>query len=356
MKKVLLFLLSVIFVFQLSVFAFAAQPCSPEAYVTIVTASDFQARDLNSYNSIYPGILKNMKNNYNVPTPDYVLIGGDYSRQSGDIASAGIIKIKDTTADIYHGVNKDAIYCIQGNHDLSSSAYTKTGLLDLGTYLLYTINENDFPEKEDIAGNLAVKSTAKNLKSALDKLVSNGEKRPVIIMTHVPLHHSSRRDGADNKYSSLLFDVINNAAKTLDIVFLFGHNHSGSYDNYLGGSVNFLTAGDTIRIPNPDKPSNYNNKTLNFTYTNFGYVNKTSNSNSGSSTDVPTAGLIQITPTTIILSKFTESSVHSTHTVSRKNTTNGNSSQNNAPTNLVSSFFWKILYRIKDVILKLFLR
>lgn len=297
-----------------------------------------------------------MKNSYSVPKPDYVLIGGDYSRLTGDVASAGIIKIKDITADIYPEVNKDAIYCIQGNHDLLSCAYTKTGLLDMGTYLLYAINEDDFPEKEDIFGNLAVKNTAKNLRSALKKLIDGDEKRPVIIMSHVPLHHSDRRSGADNKYSSLIFDVINNAAKTLDVVFLFGHNHSGKYDDYLGGSVNFLSPGETIRIPDSKKPASYKNCTLNFTYTNFGYVNHTSNSRNNSSTDAPTIGLIQITTTKIILSKFTESSLHSTHSVIRKNETSGNNSQNNAPTNLVSSFIWNFVYRIKDFIVKLFLR
>lgn len=356
MKKVLLVILSIILLLQLPSVALASEPVSVQAYVTILTASDFQAKDLQSYDSIYPGILSEMKKSFDVPTPDYVLVGGDYSRASGDIASAGIIKIKDITADIYPGVNKDAIYCIQGNHDLSSSAYTKTGLLDLGTYLLYTINEDDFPEKQDILGNLAVKSTAKNLKSALDKLVRNGEKRPVIIMTHVPLHHSSRRDGADNKYSSLIFDVINDAAKTLDIVFLFGHNHSGNYDNYLGGSVNYLSSGDKIRIPDSGNPSHYNDRVLNFTYTNYGYVNNTSNSNSGSSTNVPTVGMIQITTSNIILSKFSEKSLVSTHTVARKNSTDGNNTQNKTPTNLVSSFIWNIIYRIKDIILKLFLR
>lgn len=356
MKKILLILLSVLLICQLPVCASAGDVLSADAYTTIITASDFQAKELASYKTIYPGILKNMKNNYNVPTPDSVLIGGDYSRATGDVASAGIIKIKDTTAEVFPAVNKDTIYCIQGNHDLVSSGYTKTGLLDLGTYLLYTINEDDFPEKSDILGNIPVKNTAKKLQSALDKLLSKNEKRPVIIMTHVPLHHSTRRDGADNKYSSLVFDVINKAAEKLDIVFLFGHNHSGHYDDYLGGSVNFLAPGDTIRIPDSKNPSNYNNFTLNFTYTNYGYINKTANSNSGDSTNVPNAGLIQITPSKIILSKFTEQSLHSTHSVMRKNPSNGNNSQNNSATNLVSSFFWRFVYQIKDIFLKLFLR
>lgn len=355
MKKLISILLVILMTISLSVYAFAQGPCDPEAYTTIITASDFQSGDLNSYNRYYPDILNRMKSS-GVPTPDAVLIGGDYSQMSGDIASAGILKINDITTSVYSGVNKNSIICIQGNHDLSSSGYTKTGLYDMGTYMLYAINEDDYPEKEDILGNSAVKKTAKNLKSSLDNLVSKHEVRPVIIMTHVPLHHSARRDGADNKYSSLLFDVINNAAKTLDIVFLFGHNHSGSYDNYLGGSVNFLKPGDTIRIPNSDRPSEYRNNTLNFTYTNFGYVMNSGNSNNSGSTNVPTVGMIQITPTNLVFAKFTTDGVYRTYTVDRSNPSDGNHSQNNTSSSLQSSFFWKIINRIKSIIIALFLR
>ncbi|MEI3218533.1 MAG: hypothetical protein V8S08_01495 [Lachnoclostridium sp.] len=47
-----------------------------------------------------------------------------------------------------------------------------------------------------------------------------------------------------NIYSNILFPVINEAAAKLDIIYLFGHNHSDIYGNYIGGSVNYLGVGE----------------------------------------------------------------------------------------------------------------
>ena len=64
------------------------------------------------------------------------------------------------------------------------------------------------------------------------------------------LHFSGRASSlygnGDNLYSSYLFDVINTAAEDLDIVYLYGHNHSKGWDNYIGGSRVFKRPGDTI--------------------------------------------------------------------------------------------------------------
>ena len=61
-----------------------------------------------------------------------------------------------------------------------------------------------------------------------------------------------RLKNSDNIHADILFNMINEKAEKLDIVFLYGHNHSENYAEAYpdGGSVNFFAPGDTIRIPN----------------------------------------------------------------------------------------------------------
>ena len=100
------------------------------------------------------------------------------------------------------------------------------------------------------------------------------------IAGHVPLHFTARTSSlhttGDNLYSSLIFDVVNEAAKSLDIVYLFGHNHSKGWDCYIGGSSVYKAKSDTILIPvfsdemiNTDE---YSKEKLEFTYLNAGYT------------------------------------------------------------------------------------
>ena len=172
---------------------------------------------------------------------------------------------------------------IQGNHDRLTESIAESGLHEYGDYLVYVLNtENDFPWKQGkTAGCLdKVKTSSKAMKKCFDGLIANGETRPVIIAGHVPLHYtartSSRHSTGDNLYSRLIFDVVNNAAKDLDIVYLFGHNHSKGWDCYMGGSSVYKAPGDTLLLPEFDETrittDEFTVKTLNFTYMNAGYT------------------------------------------------------------------------------------
>ena len=177
----------------------------------------------------------------------------------------------------------DRILFVQGNHDRMTEQITPSGLLDCGDYLIYVLNtEEDFPWKQGkVPGCLAkVRRSSAAMKECFDELISKGETRPVFIAGHVPLHFtartSSKHTTGDNLYSSLLFDVVNEAAKELDIIYLFGHNHSKGWDCYIGGSSVYKAKGDTILIPgfSEEKPNTdlYSEETLWFTYLNAGYV------------------------------------------------------------------------------------
>ena len=179
-------------------------------------------------------------------------------------------------------VEAEEIIFVQGNHDSMTEEITPTGLYEYDDCLIYVLNTEDaFPWKQGkTAGCLAkVSQSSAAMKECFDELIQNGETRPVFIAGHVPLHFtartSSRHTTGDNLYSSLIFDVVNDAAKSLDIVYLFGHNHSKGWDCYLGGSTVYKAKGDTILIPRFDEADvntdEYSEETLEFTYMNAGY-------------------------------------------------------------------------------------
>ena len=172
---------------------------------------------------------------------------------------------------------------VQGNHDRMSDSIADSGLHEYDDYLIYVLNtEGDFPWKQGKAsGCLAkVRKSSEEMKKCFDELISKGEKRPVFIAGHVPLHFtartSSRHTTGDNLYSSLIFDVVNEAGRSLDIVYLFGHNHSKGWDCYMGGSSVYKGVGDVLLIPEFDEKKantdSFTGETLAFTYMNAGYT------------------------------------------------------------------------------------
>ena len=300
-------------------FSAAQTAFSGEAYSTIVTASDFHTNDAAAYHR-FATVLGNMKKD-GMPVPHSVLIGGDYTKMQLDTAAPGIVFIRNRFLSVYPEANPNSVVCIQGNHDNPSSAFAKTGLHDMGTYSLFCINEDDFPWRQYLRSDKAVRNTASALETCLENLEEKGDTRPVIVITHVPLHHSARSGGGDNVYASYIFDVLNKAAENMDIIFLFGHNHSSTVDDYIGGAVNFLKAGDTIRIPvTGEKSENtYSEKTLNFTYTNCGYIGYSDNTDSATSTSELTATAIELCSDRINFIRYGEKGLFSTESVERIN-------------------------------------
>ena len=77
-------------------------------------------------------------------------------------------------------------------------------------------------------------------------------------------------------YASQTYDIseyLNYGGENgFNVIFLFGHNHSGDYDSYLGGSSIYLAKGDTMLIAKPENYKEYQEIELKFTYMNAGYV------------------------------------------------------------------------------------
>ncbi len=349
-RGILSFVTVLVMLVVMAVPAFAASsPFQKSAYATIITASDFQAEGESAYDR-FEKIITLMKKD-GLTDPSAALIGGDYSKTYPDNATPGVKIVKEKYTKVYPKESADSVICIQGNHDFVSAGFTKSGFYDMDTFCLYVINENDFCWNQFVRTPVTIKATANKVEKALNEMIDNKDYRPVIILTHVPLHHSGRSSGGDNMYSSYLFNVINKAAEKLDIVFLFGHNHSGAYDDYIGGSVNFLKPGDTIRIPKAGKISSddYTEETLNFTYTNSGYVGYSNNGTENGSTNILTAGAIQISKNKIRFVKYSEKGLYKTYDVQRKNKCTDRSNSTDMP-EIQSEYIWDILVNLLEFI------
>ena len=214
---------------------------------------------------------------------DQAVICGDYTNDA--VLHDYQLSPDDSIAEIREIFGSDCpnIMFVQGNHDRMTEEITESGLHDCGDYQIYVLNtEEDFPWKQGkMPGCLdKVKKSSAAMEECFKELIAKGETRPVFIAGHVPLHFtartSSRHSTGDNLYSSLIFNVVNDAAKQLDIVYLFGHNHSKGWDCYLGGSCVYRAAGDTLLIPKFDEQwvntDEYTEEKLNFTYLNAGYT------------------------------------------------------------------------------------
>lgn len=224
---------------------------------------------------------------------DNAVFCGDYTNDSARInyncsPESAISEIKEAFLKFDADFPVDTMLFSQGNHDELTESVAVTGLYEFEDYFVYVLNtETDYPWHQGsdpyldkISREDVVEAGAERLQKALDELIAAGESRPVFIAGHVPLHYTARtstmRESGDNLYSSYIFDVVNEAAQTLDVVYLFGHNHSGGWDNYLGGSTICLQIGDRILLPHINEgmaqTDNYDAATLNFTYINAGYV------------------------------------------------------------------------------------
>ena len=243
----------------------------------------------------------------------------DGSDTSATETPARIQYIKDTLGTYWSDVE---FYFAQGNHDGSQHIGTvldETGPKEYDDFILYQINEDDFPwwqagyssySSEDTCLE-KINATTETLGAYLDGLIAAEDQRVVFIYTHVPLHWSSRSTTmnswwSDNIHADILFNMINEKAENLDIVFLYGHNHSENYaDAYPdGGTVNFFAPGDEIRIPNGQVAAsgNYTVETIKFTYLNAGYVGATA---AGFSPSVSTASVITLSPEKVEFTRYT---------------------------------------------------
>lgn len=280
---------------------------------TVIACSDFQHPSGDSTGAqIVTNILNAIKNDGN-STADGFICAGDYSYDysyNQNTLSGHLTYLKNAVEGVY-GTSLHETY-VQGNHEKipqGTGGLTGPGAHDANGYGVYVIDEDDYMWYNN--DEARIQQTATNLGVYLAAKVAEKYTKPIFVVSHLPLHYSMRTvsDG-DGQYANYIFDVLNAAGENgLNIIFLYGHNHSHGWDDYLGGSRVYLAKGDEIVIGQGSKTS-YATKTLNFTYMNAGYTgyysykgNDEIDSSMGESAPL-TMTLFKITDTQVTVSRY----------------------------------------------------
>lgn len=108
------------------------------------------------------------------------------------------------------------------------------------------------------------------------------------------------------------------AEKGLNIIFLYGHDHSNGWDDYLGGSAVYLQRGDTINIANiPDRKCSA--RPLNFTYMNAGFTGYYNKENNGADATLTTS-MFKIYSDRVEIARYDRFGYHSLKSEGVRNT------------------------------------
>ncbi len=154
-------------------------------------------------------------------------------------------------------------------------------------YLVYTIRETDMQNSSGASTAAPAFTTWYNGLTAAQKAL------PIFIMSHRPLH--ARRN--DNAGAATWYSAISAAAETSDIVFFWGHNHTG--DNSVDQAAYYVAKDGTETF------TVYNGDTVvpNFTYMNAGYIN----ANNQNPARKGIATTVQITADSLIFQDYNSS-------------------------------------------------
>lgn len=275
--------------------------------VIVVAGSDFQ--DVTSHEvgkERLDRFFSAMKND-GITDIDGFLFAGDYDVDSyGDVTenTNGVEAIKSSVGTLSP---EHSVY-VQGNHDaaIGTCGMSPSGANDdpNGRYGVFVINEDDFPWCDQPEST--VKQTAQNLISYINEKLSAEYDKPIFIVSHLPIHYNYRtKNNGDGMYGNYIFNALNEAgAKGLNIIFMYGHNHSSGWDDFLGGATIFLTKGDKLNIPQGSRKT-FKEETLNFTYMNAGYVSYYTKA--GRADDTLTMSVFKITSDSVEIARYSES-------------------------------------------------
>jgi len=282
--------------------------------ITVIAGSDFQNPSGNTAGkSTITKILSSMAKD-GITKADGFLFCGDYST-GYDNSVPGLTAVKDAVK----GVVSENMIFVKGNHDPADTAgLSKSGANDhpSGGYGVFVINESDYMWYNNSEGT--VKRTAQKLTNYLNEKLKEGYDKPIFVVSHLQLNYNMRTkyDG-DGKHANYIFDVLNAAGeKGLNIFFLFGHNHSNGWDDYLGGSSVYLEKGDKILIAQ-NSGSKFKEETLNFTYMNAGYTGYYNNVNGAD--DTLTMSAFVITDDSVTVTRYSPNGIHDLKTKGVKN-------------------------------------
>ena len=340
-------LLPMVLVAPLDAFAADTENAQTQAEetITIVAGSDFQGRELetepwDSDNAVnkrltsISNIMEQIKTAKNLDVVDNFFFLGDYASetdqtQSGDQdpywkSRLGLVKLRAHMTQ-YVSTKDEASYndmfFVEGNHEYGMGVehgLTGSGPHDRDAFGTFIIDAEDL---ENWNGNGTsedeVNAVVASMKAYFDEKIAEDYKKPIFILAHYPLHYSLQSYwGGAYPYASYLVDVMNDAgAAGLNIIYMFGHQHSSYYTDYLGGEAVYLKRNDTLLVPNPAtagmENGSYMNKglplasTLQFTYMNSGYVGYYGAYNDQDTSDLSMT-VFQITGNEVTIERYNE--------------------------------------------------
>lgn len=284
-----------------------------ETSTTVIACSDFQNPNGNNAGAQTVQNITATMQNKGITSADGFLCCGDYDYDiTNNIADteAGITELKNAVQTKYPALAGDNMVFVEGNHDVAGAAGLATsGANDpaSGNYGVFVINEDDYMwRNSDLT---TIQNTAASLKTYLDAKRTAGFAAPIFVVSHLPLHYSMRtKNDGDGKYANYIFNVLNEAgAAGLNLIFLYGHDHSNGWDDYLGGAAVYLKKGDSINIAQASQ-TEFKAETLNFTYMNAGFTGYYENHNGAD--DALTMTAFTITGDTVTVLRYDASDVH----------------------------------------------
>lgn len=314
-KKLLALLLALVMMLSLlptSVLATGSEP------TVVIAGSDFQnpSGDTAGAQTV-KNILTQMQS-AGYTEADGFLFCGDYNYRY-DTTAAGlqvhIDALDAAVSEKYSSIAAGNRVHVQGNHDqvpAGTGGLAQSGANDptgdsAGKYGVFVINEDDYMWNN--SNETTIRNTAANLNTYLDTKAADGFDKPIFVVSHLPLHYSMRtKNDGDGMYANYIFDVLNKAgAAGLNIIFLYGHDHSNGWDDYLGGSCVYLAKGDKINIAQASQTA-FKEKTLNFTYMNAGFTGYYENHNGAD--DTLTMTVFKITGDTVQVERYDANGKH----------------------------------------------
>lgn len=226
--------------------------CSTNKTKAIYIGTDLESK-YDQLDELFPYINQDAKlNGYTIK---YGLLVGD------NVEGVEAYKLKDVSSYLtkgLNGLNKKDIYYAFGSHDESADISDTNGFvrggIDLGDFYLYGI---DFYEMTDYSDG------EDGIRIFNDWLDTINNDKPIIILSHVPLH---KRRG-DNHAATLWMNRINEVAEDFDILFFWGHNHTN--ETNLDDELDFKRPGSMIQTEGDDFETE-----INFYYINAGYIRR----------------------------------------------------------------------------------
>lgn len=289
--------------------------------ITLIACSDFQDEAGNESGKLKVKAILNAMAEEGITAADGFLCCGDYDYEYDDTLG-GVTALTQSVS----GVVSENMVFTQGNHDaaIGTNGLSESGNNDPahGEYGVFVINEDDYMWYN--SSEATVKRTAQRLIEYLNEKLAQGYDKPVFILSHLALNYNMRthQDG-DGKHANYIFNALNAAGeKGLNIIFLFGHDHSNGWDDYLGGAAVYLEKGDEILVAQ-NSQTEYKKETLAFTYMNAGYVGYYRNVNGADDTLTMTS--FEIDGDSVEIARYSRDGLHNLKSEGKTNSYKGES-------------------------------